>query len=195
MALGIVQAGYRISLCMYAAQCLPESENSYEELLAELTTGLELAYQGEDEEPVTDEEAGEENRQPETLSNRRKEEWEELLEQSIVVEAMLRQMLENGLGQQKEEQQKPLKKNQEEEPDNDFNFEGIPAAEEGRHKDSSEAEKQLPGNSEFLQTNRGKGSEYWSPSGAGRKQKIQQRTICLTCETECDQKKQWKITE
>lgn len=194
MALGIVQAGYRNSLCMYAAQFLPESEISYEELLAELTTGLELAYQGEDEEPVTDEEAGEENRQPEILSNKRKEEWEEILEQSVVVEVMLRQMLENGLGQKDASGQEPPKKNSPENLDNDFDMGELLAVTEGKSKNSSER-TEMPGNSEFLQTNSGNGAEYFSPSGAGRRQKLPSRIICLTCETECERKKQWNIIE
>lgn len=189
----MVQAGYGNSLCAYSVHFRAESDMTYAELLAELTTGLELAFRDEGEETVTEEGAGEDSDQTESHSERKKE-WEELLEQSVLLEAMLRQMLENGLGQQKEEQKEIFRKKQEEELDPEFELDGVPAMEEGRQKGKPESAGPY-GNSEFLQTNGGKGSEYWSPSGAGRKQKIQQRTICLTCETECDQKKRWKITE
>lgn len=187
MALGTVQAGYGNSLCAYSMYFKAESEVSYADLLAELTGSLDLALKGGEEEPVTEEGTGEDSEQAEAHSNRKKE-WEKLLEQSIVLEAMLRQMMEHGLGQQKEEQQNQQKKNPEDEPDNDFDLFGIPADAEGRHKAVSEY-SDFPGNSEFLRNSSDNGSEYFSPSAAGR-QKSQLRTICLTCQTECDRKKQ-----
>ncbi len=195
MALGMVQAGYGTSLCAYAAGTRTESECAYAELLAELTTGLELALEHGKEEEVTDsgteEEPREDSEQTEAYSDRKKE-WEKLLEQSLVVEAMLRQMLENGLGQQKEEQQQNSKKKQEE-LDNTFDLSGVPAETEGRHKESEQNVRK--GNSQFLQRNSGNGSEYWSPSGGGRSYRWNSRMFCLTCQTECDRKKQWKITK
>ena len=69
--------------------------------LAELTTGLELALEGSMEDNVPDSEDGADNlldeEQKEAYSARKKD-WEEVLEQAKVVEAMLRQALENGLG-------------------------------------------------------------------------------------------------
>lgn len=192
MALGTVQAGYGNSLCAYSAYFKEESDISYADLLAELTTELELAMKEEEKESVMEEETGADSEQTEPHSNRKKE-WEELLEQSVVLEAMLRQMLENGLGQQKEEQQKQSEKKKEEELDNDFDLLGVSVSEEGRHKKELE-HSEFPGNSEFLRSKSGGGSEYFSPSAAGR-QKPQLHVICLTCEVECDLKKQWKITE
>jgi len=191
VALGTVQTGYGNSLCAYSVYFRAEFDLSYADLLAELTTELELACRSGDEEPVMEEGAGEDSEQEEIHSERKKE-WEELLEQSVALDAMLRQMLEHGLGQQKEEQERqPEKKPQE--PDNDFELSGVLAETlEGRQKDCSQY-TDYHGNSEFLQQNGGNGSEYFSPSAAGR-QSIQQRLICLTCQTECDQKKQWKIT-
>lgn len=180
MALGIVQAGCKNSLYLYAAGTCPEKEYSYAEWLAELTTELELALEGGTEE---------------VYSNRKKE-WEDLLEQSVKVEAMLRQMMENGLGQQKEEQKEVPGKREKEEPDNDFTLEGIPVNAEGKNR-SSPDDFHVPGNSQFLQTNTGNGAEYLNLAGGGKNGPPQQqrRIICLTCETECEQKKQWKITE
>ena len=109
------------------------------------------------------------------------------------MEVMLRQMLENGLGQREETHQERLKKKRQEELDNSFDLNGIPDTREGKEKNNSEYTK-TPGHSEFLQRSSGKSAEHWSPTNAGR-QGIQTRIICLTCETECDRKKQWKITE
>jgi len=195
MALGIVQAGYKNSLYLYTAGTRLESEISYAEWLAELTTELELALESGTEDEVSDFETGEDNMEDdgttEAYSNRKKE-WEELLKQATVVEAMLRQMLENGLGQKKEEQQKPPEQQEEKETDNDFDLMGLPAVVEGRHKDSLE-HTDFSGNSELRSKNSGKGSEYFSPSASGR-QTPQVHAICLTCELDCDRKKQWKIT-
>ncbi len=191
MALGMVQTGYGNSLCAYSVHFRTESDMTYAELLTELTTELELAFRDEGE-TVTDDGTGEDSNQTESHSDRKKE-WEELLEQSILLEAMLRQMLENGLGQHKEEQ-KEEKKQEKAELDNEFHMDGVPTAADSKSRSRAKSFG-LPGNSEFLQTGGSIGSEYFSPSGAGRRQKLQLRTICLTCETECDQKKQWKITE
>lgn len=198
MALGMVQAGYGKSLYAYTAGFRPELECSYAELLAELTTELELALENGTDEEISDSEKEtgdrEDFEQAETYS-RRKEEWEELLEKSLVVEAMLRQMLENGLGQSKEEEQQKPKKKQEEELDNSFDLaDGVPAAAEGKHKNDSEY-SELTGNSQFLQKNTGGGSEYFSPSGGERKYMVHPGILCLTCQTECDKKKNWKITK
>lgn len=196
MALGIVQAGYKNSLYVYAAGKTSDSEYSYAELLAELTTELELALEGSMEDTVTDSEEGTDNpsddEQTETYSARKKE-WEEQLDQAKVVEAMLRQALENGLGQQKEEEKTPQKQKKEE-ADNDFSIEGVPMMAEGKSKSSAEPVKS-EGNAQFLQTDSGHGAEYFSQTNGGRETlwKQQMRIICLTCETECDQKKQWKI--
>jgi len=196
MALGIVQAGYKNSLYVYAAGKTSDSEYSYAELLAELTTELELALEGSMEDTVTDSEEGADNPpddgQTESYSARKKE-WEEQLDQATVVEAMLRQALENGLGQQKEEEQTPQKQKKEE-TDNDFSLEGVPMMAEGKSKRSAEPEKSA-GNAQFLQTDSGHGAEHWNLGNGGRTVSVKQqlRIICLTCETECDQKKQWKI--
>lgn len=192
MALGMVQTGYKNSLYMYPAWYKSESDFDYAELLAELTGSLELAWDSENEEPITEEDR-EDSEQKEAHLDRKKE-WEELLEQSVVLEAMLRQMLENGLGQQKEEQQKPPKKQENGELDNEFDMSGVPVAAEGKSKSGPENSACF-GNSCVLQTNVGRGSEYFSPSGGARKQYITLQIMCLTCETECDRKKQWKITE
>ena len=197
MALGVVQAGYKNSLYMYAAGNNPEWDSSFEEWLAELTTGLELAMEGNKEDMVTDSEEGtecsQEDEQTEAYSARKKE-WEEVLEQANMVEAMLRQMMENGLGQQKEEEKTP-EKQKDEEPDNDFTLEGIPLTAEGKNHDSAKTEES-GGNSQFYQTDSGHGAEYLNLFNGGKQVLIKQRhTICLTCETQCDRKKQWKITE
>ena len=191
MALGIVQAGYKNSLYLYAAGKNPEWDSSFEEWLAELTTGLELALEGSMEDTVTDSEEGEnsptEDGQADAYSERKKE-WEEVLEQANVVEAMLRQMMENGLGQQKEEEKPPQKP--EEETDNDFSLDGIPVLEEGKCHDRTKTEDS-GGNSQFLQKDAGHGAEYLSLANGGRKAALQQqmRAICLTCETPCRHKK------
>jgi len=197
MAPGGVHAGYKNSLYMYQAERNPESEGSFEEWLLELTTELELALEGNMEDGISDSEEGvdclSEDGQKEAYSARKKE-WEEILEQAKIVEAMLRQALENGLGQQKEEQQKPQKKSKEEEPDNEFMLEGIPMNAEGKNNPGAES-TEFSGASQFLQTNTGHDSEYYSLANGGRKYCEKVRTICLTCETDCNQKKQWKITE
>ena len=195
MALGIVQAGYKNSLYVSPAGNQPELEFSYAELLAELTTELELALEGGAKEEVPDFEEGlnsaEDDEQTETYSARKKE-WEELLEQAKVVEAMLRQMLEQGLGQQKEEQQKASHQ-EEEELDNAFDSIGVPVTAEGKSSSCPETAGSA-GSSQSLQTCIGNGAEYLNLMGGGRKTAYS-RTICLTCETDCDRKKQWKITE
>ena len=198
MALGMVQIGYKNSLYLYSAGTRLESEVSYAEWLAELTTELELALESENKEELSEFDTGEDSMEDdgktEAYSNRKKE-WEELLEQAKVVEVMLRQMLENGLGQQKQEEKTPQKK-KEEETDNDFSLEGIPLPMEGKSK-SSTLPTHSAGNSQFLATNSGYGAEYLNLANGGRKTVIRQpwRTICLTCEIECERKKQWKITK
>jgi len=166
MALGIVQTGYKSSLYLYAAGKTSDLECSYAELLAELTTELELALEGNMEETVKDSEEGEdtpsEDGQSESYSARKKE-WEEQLDQATVVEAMLRQALENGLGQHKEEEKTPQKQ-KEEETDNDFSLDGIPIGIEGKSK-SSAMSADFAGSSIFLSTNSGSGAEYLGLSG------------------------------
>ena len=197
MAPGGVHAGYKNSLYLYTAEINSGLDCSFEEWLAELTTGLELAMERgmEDntEDNISDFEEGAEE-QTEAYSARKKE-WEEILEQAEMVEAMLRQALENGLGQQKEEERKPAKK-PEEELDNDFTLEGSLAAAEGKSRSSAEAFNGA-GNSQFLETKAGTGAEYLNLNYGGRKEPeaFPFLTICLTCETECDRKKQWKISE
>lgn len=192
MALGMVQTGYGKTLYLYTAKEKPESEVSYEDWLAELTTELELAWDSGNEDTV-EEEKEEEGSEEKNPYSERKKEWEELLEESMVVEAMLRQMLENGLGQREEMQQEKRKKNAKE-PDSEFDFAAISAEEEGRHKGNIVL-SELSGNSQFFQQDTGNGSEFFSPSAAGRNHKESLHIMCLTCETECDKKKQWKIIE
>lgn len=197
MAPGGVHAGYKYSLYAYQAEKNPDSEGSFEEWLLELTTGLELALEGSMEDCISDSEEGKDCSQEDGHTEAylaRKKEWEEILEQAKVVEAMLRQALENGLGQQKEEQPKQPKKLKKEELDNEFDLEGVPVTAEGKSKTGVE-NSGLAGNSQFLQTNTGHGAEYFSPGSGGRKYCEKIRTMCLTCETDCDQKKQWKITK
>lgn len=193
MALGAVQVGYRNSLYTYPTQGRTELERSYEEWLAELTTELELALESETDESVLDEST--ENDSDETESHSElKEEWEELLEQTDVVDAILRQMLENGLGQRKDEQQEQQESQSPDNLDNEFDIAGVPADSEGKSKDGAEYPETL-GNSEFLQSNAGNGTAYWNTSNPGRRRSAGPHMICLFCETECDSKKQWKITE
>ena len=196
MALGIVQAGYKSSLYLYAAGNRTETEVSYAELLAELTTELELGLEGGGEEMISDSEeeesSSDEFEQQEAYVSRKKE-WEELLEQSVVLEVMLRQMLEYGPEQQKEEQKKQPESREKKETDNEFELAGIPDSMEGRQKSSSKY-TDYHGDSEFLQQNAGNAAEYFSSSAAGR-QNAPQRLICLTCQTECDRKTQWKIAK
>ena len=197
MALGMVQAGYGNALYAYAAKVRSEAEFSYDELLAELTTELELALEGDRENLKKDYEEGTDTEEDSEQSKAKadlKDEWEELLEKSEIVEAMLRQMLENGLGQREDAQKESPGKKAKGDMDNEFDISDIPEIAEGRHKDISEY-TESPGNSEFLQRNLGGGTEYWSPSQGGRRQVRNMHIFCLTCETECDRKKQWKITE
>ncbi len=84
-----------------------ESEVSYDDWLAELTTELELALEGDRENLTKDYEEGTDTEEDSEQSKAKadlKDEWEELLEKSEIVEAMLRQMLENGLGQREDAQ-------------------------------------------------------------------------------------------
>ncbi len=192
MALGTVQVGCRNSLYVYPAGCKTESDSDYAELLAKLTTELELAWNDGEEEPVTEEDR-EDSEQLDAHMDRKKE-WEELLKQSVTLEVMLRQMLENGLGQQKEEPQKQPEKKEEEEPDNEFNLSGVPVAAEGKNRSNTE-NSCFSGNSQFFQTKTGYGAEYFSMANGGRQYCEGSHAICLTCETECNRKKQWKITE
>lgn len=198
MAPGGVHAGYKNSLYMYAAEKNPDSEGSFEEWLAELTTELELALEGNTEDTIYDSEEGADSASedgPTEAYSARKKDWEEVLEQAEIVEAMLRQALENGLGQPKEEEKTPKKK-KEKECDNDFSLEGVPMQAEGKSKSGGKTQE-TAGNSKFLQSNTGGGAEYISLANGGRSKAkmVPLRTICLTCETQCEQKKQWKITE
>ncbi len=93
MALGTVQTGCRNPLYMYSVWNKAESDFNYADLLAELTTELELACKSGGEEPEMTDESGEDSEQTKSQLHRKKE-WEELLEQTELVEAMLRQMLE-----------------------------------------------------------------------------------------------------
>jgi len=106
MAPGGVHAGYKNSLYVYAAEKNPTSEDSFEEWLVELTTGLEMALEGNTEDA---DDLPEEHK--EAYSSRKKD-WEEVLEQATVAEVMLRQALENGLGQQEEEEKNRQKQNE-----------------------------------------------------------------------------------
>lgn len=193
MALGAVQTGYRNSLYTYPAQHREELERSYEEWLAELTTELELALENDNNDSFFDEKTEEDSEQTDSHSGVKKE-WEELLEGTDAVDVILRQMLENGLGQRKEEQQERQEKSSLDNLDNDFDMTGILATSEGKSKDSLE-HMESPGNSEHLQSNAGTGAEYWNPSNPGRRQGAVSHMICLFCETECIMKKHWKITE
>lgn len=192
MALGTVQTGYRNSLYTYPERVKTEQERSYAEWLAELTTELELALEGGTEESVTDDSTEEDEPQKKAHSCLKRE-WEELLEQVDAVDAILRQMLEQGLGKEKEEQQ-PQEEKHPENLDNDLDMAGITADSEGKSKQTSEYSERS-GNSEFLQTNSGSGAEYWNSSNSVKRHSTRPHTICLTCETECERKKQWKITE
>lgn len=199
MAPGGVHAGYKNSLYMYAAEKKSDLEASFEEWLVELTTGLELALEGGMGDNGLDSNEGadnlQEDGQTETYSARKKE-WEEILEQAEVVEAMLRQALGNGLGRQKEEEN-TRQKNKEEEHDNEFSLEGVPMPAEGKIKSEAKTKEASAGGSKSFQSNSGKNAEYLHLANGGRKQakEVPVRMRCLTCETHCDQKKQWKITE
>lgn len=193
MAPGGVHAGYKNSLYMYAAEKSSDLEENFEEWLVELTTGLELALEGNMEDTVPDSEEGAEGMSddgPTEAYSARKKEWEEILQEAEVVEAMLRQTLENGLGQQKEEE-KTSQKQKEEECDNDFSLEGVPMPVEGKSKSSTKTKETSAGNSKALQTNTGSTAEYLHLANGGRKKTkvVPLRTICLTCETPCDRKK------
>lgn len=193
MAPGGVHAGYKNSLYMYQAEKNPDLEGSFEEWLLELTTGLELALEGSMGDNISGSEEGDDNafedEQKEAYSSRKKD-WEEVLEQANEVEAMLRQALGNGLGQQKEEEKTPQKK-KEEECDNDFSMEGVPVPAEGKSKSSANSADISAGGSGSLQTRKGHSAEYLNLANGGRKKAdtAMLRTICLTCETPCDQKK------
>ena len=195
MAPGGVHAGYKNSLYMYAAEKKSALEGTFEEWLVELTTGLELALEGNTGDNISQSEDGEDNlaeeEQKEAYSARKKD-WEEVLEQAEVVEAMLRQALGNGLGQQKDEEKTPQKK-KEEECDNDFSLEGVPMPAEGKSKGNNvKSNNPSAGGSKSFQTNSGNNAEYLHLANGGRKKEkaVPVRSICLTCETPCDQKKQ-----
>ncbi len=192
MALGMVQTGCRNSLYICPGKIRSETDRFYSEWLAELTTELELALESGTEDSVTDENTGEEDGQREDGSCL-KEEWKEFLEQADAVDAIVRQMLEHGLGQQKEEKQSQ-DENQPENLDNDFDMMGIPATSEAKSKDEL-SNTENPGNSQFFQSNSGQGAEYWNSSNLGRRQVAEPHIFCLFCETECDRKKKWKIAE
>lgn len=185
MALGTVQTGYRNSLYAYPVKSRTESERLYEAWLAELTTELELALESENRDSFSEESTEENSEQTEQHSGPKKE-WEDLLEQTDAVDAILRQMLENGLGQRKEEQREQ-QENKPDNLDNVFDMAGMTAVSEGRSKDSLEY-LETPGNSQFLQNNDGNSTEYWNPSNSGRRQSVKSHVICLFCETECDKK-------
>ena len=190
MAPGGVHAGYKNSLYMYAAEKKSDLEGSFEEWLVELTTGLELALEGNTGDNISESEEDNlvDEEQKEAYSARKKD-WEEVLEQAEVVEAMLRQALGNGLGQQKEEEKTPQKQ-KEEEQDNDFSLEGVPVPAEGKSKSAGETKETFAGGSNSFQTNKGNNAEYLHLANGGRKKArvVPLRTICLTCETPCDQK-------
>lgn len=194
MAPGGVHAGYKNSLYLYQAEKNPDSEGSFEEWLLELTTGLELALEGNTEDTISDSEEGTDNcldeEQKEAYSARKKD-WEEVLEQATAVEAMLRQALGNGLGQQKEEEKTPQKK-KEKEQDNDFSLEGVPMPAEGKSKSRAKTKESSAGGSKSFQTNSGNNAEYLHLANGGRNRAkdVPIRTLCLTCETPCNQKKQ-----
>ena len=193
MAPGGVHAGYKNSLYMYAAEKKSALEGSFEEWLVELTTGLELALEGNTGDNISQSEDGEDNlaeeEQKEAYSARKKD-WEEVLEQAEVVGAMLRQALGNGLGQQKDEEKTPQKK-KEEECDNDFSLEGVPMPAEGKSKGNNvKSNNPSAGGSKSFQTNSGNNAEYLHLANGGRKKEkaVPVRSICLTCETPCDSK-------
>ena len=111
MALGMVQAGYGNSLYTYSAHSKTEAGSNYEEFLTELATELELALEGSSGEAVREEANEGDVEQPEEASKEKKE-WEDLLQQSEAREAVLQNLLEEGLGQQKkEETEKEQKEN------------------------------------------------------------------------------------
>ena len=191
MAPGGVHAGYKNSLYMYAAEKKSDLEGSFEEWLVELTTGLELALEGNTGDNISESEEDNlvDEEQKEACSARKKD-WEEVLEQAEVVEAMLRQALGNGLGQQKEEEKTPQKK-KEEECDNDFSLEGVSVPADGKSKGNNvKSNDPSAGSSKSFQTNSGNNAEYLYLANSGRKKADMAplRIICLTCETPCDSK-------
>lgn len=192
MALGMVQTGYRSSLYQCPVGWKTEGTSDYTRLLAELTTELELEFKDSGEASTSEEE--ECNSGQKEYRQVRKKGWEEVLKQSVVLDVMLRQMIENGLGQQKKEQQENPKKWKTEELDNEVHWDGSSALEAGHREENTEL-SQWRGNSEFLSETTGNGREYFSPSAGGRKQKPGISILCLTCETECERKRQWKITD
>lgn len=188
MALEMVQPGYRTSLYPCPLWWKTEETAEYQELLANLTKELEQTFQGRDEEPAP--ENSRSKTEEKSYLPERKKEWEEVFKHSIVLEVLLRQLLENGLGQHREKQQEKSKRHIRAELDNEFSLTGLTALTEGKQKNSELNEEK--GNSEFLSGKTGDGSEYFSPSGGGRKQKLTYSIWCLTCETECERKKHWK---
>jgi len=182
MAPGGVHAGYKNSLYVYAAEKNPTSEDSFEEWLVELTTGLELALEGNTEDA---DDLPEEHK--EAYSSRKKD-WEEVLEQATVAEVMLRQALENGLGQQEEEEKNRQKQN-EEESDNDFSLEGAVMPAEGTNRNRTET-TEFAGNSQSLRTDTGNHAEHLNLANGEKNkgEKVPLRVFCLTCETQCERK-------
>jgi len=71
---------------------------------------------------------------------------------------------------------------------NDFDEDGFLNYFEGKQKNTDEALERV-GNSEFLQSNRGRWAEYINPLGSGSAKRRYLHRICLTCEVECDRKK------
>lgn len=185
MALGMVQPGYGNSLYQCPEWWKTEATSDYAELLAKLTTELELVFRNSEEPSSSEEEQS--NFRPKECRQEKKKDWAEVLKQSVVLDVMLRQMIENGLGQQKKEPQEKPKKWKTEALDNEFHWNGILTCEEGRLKENAELSKWC-GNSEFLSEKKGEGAEYFAPSGGGRQQKLPFGILCLTCETECERK-------
>lgn len=188
MALEMVQPGNRNSLYQCPLWWKTETTAEYTELLTKLTAEMEQAFQGRDGEPVP--ENSRSRAEEKSCPPERKKEWEEVFKHSIVLEVMLRQLLENGLGQHRERQQEKNKRHTPAELDNEFYLYGIAAQTEGKQKNNESQEEK--GNSEFLSEKTGNGAEYFSPSGGGRQQKRNYGILCLTCETQCEQKNQWK---
>lgn len=193
MALGVAQTGQGNYLYKYMEEVRPETDFSYAVRMEKLVANLESTF--EEAKGGTAEGAGEADSQEEEAVEEygnRKKEWEEVLSKEKIVEAMLRQMLEHGLGQQKEEQQNLPRRQKEEELDNEFHRTGMAALVEGKTENSAQAVEQK-GNSGYLQTDAGHGAEYQNLANGARTYYVSVRVFCLTCETECDRKKQWKI--
>lgn len=111
MALGMVQVGYGKSLYMYPAHGKTEVGSNYEEFLAELSTELELALEGNSGDAVQEENT--EESEQEEMPPKEKKEWEELLEQSDAVTAVLQELLDEETGQQKEDAKEQQQKAEE----------------------------------------------------------------------------------